>query len=229
MLTPSLTSVLVKMGLGPVMARAIAGVNGTCYFLTSLAALPMVERFGRRPLMIWTALLQAFTFAILAGLYNITTYDENKVAQGFSVLMLFLFNTWFSVGWLGMTWLYPAEITPLQIRQPANALSTATNWIFNFMVVMCTGPMFENIGWGTYAFFACCNFVIILPVVIFFFPETKGKSLEEIDLIFAYAYEHHENPVKVSTSKNLLPKGGSREAEVILGRLHHDKEQHGDA
>lgn len=217
------------MGLGPVMARAIAGVNGTCYFLTSLAALPMVERFGRRPLMIWTALLQACTFAILAGLYNITTYDENKVAQGFSVLMLFLFNTWFSVGWLGMTWLYPAEITPLAIRQPANALSTATNWIFNFMVVMCTGPMFENITWGTYAFFACCNFVIILPVVILFFPETKGRSLEEIDLIFAYAYEHKQNPVRVSTSKGLLPKGGSREAEVILGRLHHEKEQHGEA
>lgn len=93
---------------------------------------------------------------------------------------------------------------------------------------MCTGPMFANIGWGTYAFFALCNFVIILPVVIFFFPETKGRSLEEIDLIFAYSYEHKCNPVKVSEDQNLLPKGGSREAEVLLGRLHEEKVQHGE-
>jgi hypothetical protein len=55
------------------------------------------------------------TMAILAGLYDLV-YAGNKVAQVFSVLMLFLFNSWFSVGWLGMTWLYPAEITPLRIR-----------------------------------------------------------------------------------------------------------------
>jgi len=41
-----------------------------------------------------------------------------------------------AVGWLGMTWLYPAEIVPLKIRAPANAVSTTANWLFNFMVVM---------------------------------------------------------------------------------------------
>lgn len=44
----------------------------------------------------------------------------------------------------------PAEIVGLRIRAPANALSTASNWTFNFMVVMVTGPSFENISWGTY-------------------------------------------------------------------------------
>jgi hypothetical protein len=53
--------------------------------------------------------------AILAGLYDLV-YDGNTAAQVFSVLCLFLFNSWFSVGWLGLTWLYPAEITPLRIR-----------------------------------------------------------------------------------------------------------------
>lgn len=81
--------------------------------------------------MIWMGIAQGCTMAILAGLYN-TVADGNKAAQGVSVLMLFLFNTWFSIGWLGMTWLYPAEVTPLRIRAAANALSTATNWLFNF-------------------------------------------------------------------------------------------------
>jgi hypothetical protein len=62
------------------------------------------------------------TMAILAGLYDLV-YAGNKVAQVFSVLMLFLFNSWFSVGWLGLTWLYPAEITPLRIRAVSRLLT----------------------------------------------------------------------------------------------------------
>lgn len=117
------------MGLSNFLSRVIAGVNGTTYFLTSLVALFLIERVGRRKLMIWTALLQAATMAILAGLYKINKAGSTA-AQVISVLCLFLFNTWFSVGWLGMTWLYPAEVTPLRIRAPANAMSTATNWLF---------------------------------------------------------------------------------------------------
>ena len=133
LITYYLTSVLSSMGLSDLMSRVISGVNGTCYFLTSLIAITIIERVGRRPLMLWTAAAQACTMAVLAGLYN-TLQEESKPAQVVSVLCLFLFNTWFSIGWLGMTWLYPAEITPLRIRAPANALSTASNWIFNFMV-----------------------------------------------------------------------------------------------
>jgi hypothetical protein len=134
------------MGLSPIMSRVISGVsllapsqtsnsqgffstfpsshqqvNGTCYFITSLIAVAIIEKFGRRPLMLWMALFQGITMMILAGLYNLVE-EENKVAQGFSVLMLFLFNTWFSIGWLGMTWLYPAEVVGLRIRAQANAL-----------------------------------------------------------------------------------------------------------
>lgn len=96
------------------MSRVIAGVNGTCYFLTAAISIFVIERWGRRNLMLWTALLMGATMAILAGLYD--TVPTSTAAQVVSVLMLFLFNSWFSVGWLGMTWLYPAEITPLRIR-----------------------------------------------------------------------------------------------------------------
>jgi MFS family permease len=216
LITYYLTSVLSGMGLSDLMSRVISGVNGTCYFLTSLIAITIIERVGRRPLMLWTAAAQAVTMAVLAGLYNIE-HDGNKAAQGVSVLCLFLFNTWFSIGWLGMTWLYPAEITPLRIRAPANALSTASNWIFNFMVVMATGPMFANIQWGTYALFAALNGVVIFPTVYFFFPETKRYSLEDLDIIFALAHEEGKNPVWISKSGE-IPEAGSAEAEAILGR-----------
>jgi hypothetical protein len=53
--------------------------------------------------------------------------------------------------------LYPAEINPLRTRGKANALSTITNWLFNFVVVMITPVMIDRIGWGTYLFFAVVN------------------------------------------------------------------------
>jgi len=215
LITYYLTSVLTQMGIGPVLSRILSGVNGTCYFLTSIIAVFIVEKVGRRPLMIWTALAMGLTMILLAGLYN-TVQEGNKGSQGVSVLCLFLFNTWFSIGWLGMTWLYPAEVTPLRIRAPANALSTASNWLFNFFVVMVTGPMFANIRWGTYAFFGSLNLVIILPGVILFFPETKKYSLEELDLIFAIAHEEGVSPVKISLRGD-IPEAGSPEAEAILG------------
>lgn len=96
---------------------------------------------------------------------------------------MFVFNTFFAIGWLGMTWLYPAEIVPLRIRAPANALSTSGNWLFNFMVVMITPVAFDSIGYKTYVIFAVIN-AFIFPVVYFFYPETAYRSLEEMDNIF---------------------------------------------
>lgn len=85
-------------------------------------------------------------------------------------VFLFVFNIFFAIGWLGMTWLYPAEIVPLQVRAPENALVTSGNWLFNFMasfapktcipladvqkVVMITPVTFSSIGYKTYVIFA---------------------------------------------------------------------------
>lgn len=99
------------------------------------------------------------------------------------------------LGWLGMTWLYPAEITNLRIRIQANALSTCSNWISNFLIVMITPPAFANLGYQTYVMFAVFNAALI-PMVYFFFPEPKGRSLEELDIIFASAHADNVNPVK---------------------------------
>lgn len=63
--------------------------------------------------------------AILAG---VNAHTENNTAASIAaVVFLFVFNTVFAIGWLGMTWLYPGEIVPLKIRAPANALSTSAN------------------------------------------------------------------------------------------------------
>ncbi|KAH7916337.1 general substrate transporter [Hygrophoropsis aurantiaca] len=205
------TLLFQRLGLSDVNSRIIAAANGTEYFLASLIAIALIDRVGRRKLMLFGAVGQCLTMVLLAVLGSIS----NSGAQVVSAVLLFVFNSFFAVGWLGMTWLYPAEIVGLRIRAPANALSTASNWIFNFMVVMVTGPSFSNISWGTYIVFAALN-AFIVPIVYFFFPETAGRSLEDMDVIFALAYNEGVSPVKVSLRKD-IPLAGSPEADRILG------------
>ncbi|KAH6683197.1 general substrate transporter [Halenospora varia] len=172
------------IGLGGTISSILAACNGTEYFLASWFAVYTIERFGRRPLMLFGAAGMSGSMAILAGMNYMSQENLGGSAPGVvSAVFLFVFNTFFAIGWLGMTWLYPAEIVPLKIRAPANGLSTSANWAFNFMVVMITPVSFTSIGYKTYVIFAVIN-AFIFPCVYFFYPETAYRSLEEIDNIF---------------------------------------------
>jgi sugar porter (SP) family MFS transporter len=192
-----------SLGFGPAMPRLLAACNGTEYFLASLIALPLIERTGRRNLMLMGALGMMASMAILAGTVSTGVEGENgapvlETRYGVTAtVFLFVFNSFFAIGWLGMTWLYPAEVTNLRIRIQANALSTSSNWMSNFLIVMITPPAFANLGYRTYIIFAVFNAALI-PCVYFFFPETKGRSLEEMDVVFASAHAEGLNPVKQS-------------------------------
>ncbi|KAK4138983.1 MFS general substrate transporter, partial [Trichocladium antarcticum] len=124
-----------------------------------------------------------FTMDKNRNLHRVLLAYFNQVFQQISGINLITYYAAVIYKGLGMTWLYPAEIVPLRIRAPANALSTSANWIFNFLVVMITPVAFNNIGWRTYVIFAVIN-AFMVPCVYFFYPETAYRSLEEMDSIF---------------------------------------------
>lgn len=117
--------------------------------------------------------------AVLAG----TVADGSKGAGIVAIVMLFLFNFFFAVGLLAIPWLLPAEYAPLAIRTRAAALATASNWIFTFLVVEITPVSINSIGWRTYVYFGVFN-AFFIPLIYFFYPETRGLSLENIDRLF---------------------------------------------
>ena len=70
--------------------------------MASLIAIALIDRVGRRPLMLFGAIGQMVTMILLAVLGSIDT----STTQIVSAVLLFVFNSFFAVGWLGMTWLY---------------------------------------------------------------------------------------------------------------------------
>ncbi|MCJ1302408.1 hypothetical protein MMC08_005211 [Hypocenomyce scalaris] len=168
-----------SIGLSRSLALLIAGVNATEYLLASLIPIFIIEKVGRRQLMITGSTGQALSMLILA----ICVQNGSQAAGYVAVLCLFTFNTFFSWGWLTTPWLYAPEVCTLRIRQKGAAAASAAFWICNFIVVEITPIAIQNIGWRTYLLFFSTNAAII-PTVYFFFPETTNMPLECADYLF---------------------------------------------
>lgn len=165
------------------MSLVLGGVFATVYAIATLPSFFMIERVGRRKLWFIGFAGQAMSMLITMGcLVHPTVQSSNGAAVG-----IFLFIVFFAFTILPLPWIYPPEINPLRTRTRAAALSTCTNWISNFAVVMFTPVFSDTSPWGLYLFFGLIN-IAALPMVYFFYPETSGRQLEEIDLIFAKAH-----------------------------------------
>jgi hypothetical protein len=77
---------------------------------------------------------------------------------------------------------------PLRHRTHSAALATASDWIFNYMIVQITPVAISNIRWKTYMIFFVLN-IVFAVVVFLFYPETSGRTLEEIDNIYLGDYD----------------------------------------
>ncbi|KIY47779.1 general substrate transporter [Fistulina hepatica ATCC 64428] len=193
------------IGLDRRMSLVLGGVNSTVYALSAFGSYPMIEKLGRRKMFFWGTAGQALSMFLAS--FCLIPYDEqgkmNSSATYGAVVGLFLFLISFGCTWLELPWLVPAEINPNAIRTNANAISTMTNWLWNFAVVMWTPPMLDSLGgFGTFLFFGTVN-ICFFPFIAAFYVETRGRSLEEIDIVFAKAYATGESYVVVG---NALPR-----------------------
>ncbi|KAJ6070986.1 hypothetical protein N7467_012305 [Penicillium canescens] len=180
------------------LSLILGGVFATIYALATIPSFFMVEKVGRRNLFLIGFMGQGLSFIITMGCL---IQDNEQNAKG-AVVGIFLFICFFAFTTLPLPWIYPPEINPLRTRTMAAAASTCTNWICNFAVVMFTPVFSDQSGWGIYLFFALVNFVAI-PFAWFFYAETAGRDLEEIDIIFAKAHVEKKWPYQVA---NEMPK-----------------------
>ncbi|KIY64080.1 general substrate transporter [Cylindrobasidium torrendii FP15055 ss-10] len=203
-----------SLGMSRDMSLMLSGFNGLAYFLSSLVPIPLIERLGRRKLMIFGASGQCICMILLAAM----TEDVGNKAKGIvAAVCLFAFNFFFSVGWLAIPWLYPAEIAPLQIRAKAAALSTTTNWLFTFLVVMITPVAIDSIAWKTYIVWACTNAAFV-PITYFFYVETTGQSLEDIDLIFEGEKGVFLGPASAKRADEIRRRKNQERRAIIEGK-----------
>ncbi|KAL1596303.1 hypothetical protein SLS60_008948 [Paraconiothyrium brasiliense] len=141
-----------------------------------------IEKLGRRMLLIYGAvgmLVCEFVIAIVG------TVDEGSKAAGICLIVFTCFYIFFfATTWGPAAWVVIGEIFPLPIRAKGVALSTASNWLWNFVIGYVTPYMVDEdkgnlkskvfFVWG-----ATCTMCVLFAY--FLVPETKGLSLEQVD------------------------------------------------
>ncbi|KAI1754641.1 general substrate transporter [Xylaria castorea] len=142
-----------------------------------------IEKIGRRPLFLWGAFGMSICQLIVAVVGTVTNSDV-----GLSVMLAFIcvFIFFFASTWGPGSWVLIGEIFPLPMRARGVALSTASNWLWNFIIGLVTPYMVDkdkgNLGakvfyiWGT----LCATAFVYTWFLV---PETKGLTLEQVDIM----------------------------------------------
>lgn len=99
------------------------------------------------------------------------------------VVMIYLFVIGYSASWGPVPWVYVSEIFPTRLRSYGVGMAAATQWLFSFAVTYMTPSAINHIGWRIFLMFGIFNLANAV-FVFFFVKETKGRSLEDMEIVF---------------------------------------------
>jgi MFS family permease len=174
-----------QAGLDSNQATFLAsGVSAIVIFAVTIPATIYADQWGRRVSTIMGGLGMASTMFLMGGLYAGGAVDGDHGAGRWVVIVcIYLFAVIFSISWAVCMKLYTAEIQPQRTRASATSMAHGSNWISNFLVALFTPALLANSNYGAYFLFGGCTFVTAIVAAVFM-PETRGKSLDEIDMAF---------------------------------------------
>lgn len=150
--------------------------------------------------------------AALSGLYA-NDWPHHQAAGWACVAMAFLFILSYGVSYSPLGWALPAEVYSTATRSKGVALSTCVIWLCDFIVGISVPSMMDNIGYGTYVFFAVMCFLAGVWATLLV-PETSGKSLEELDDVFGDTSAQEERDLVAEVIGSGSPKAPAAQASV---------------
>ncbi|KAF5371317.1 hypothetical protein D9758_004206 [Tetrapyrgos nigripes] len=169
---------------GKTVSLLASGVVGVVFVISTFPAIATIDHIGRRPLLIAGGVGMAVMLILVAALTATYQPDWNNPAAAWSAaVFIWLYTGFFGASWGPVSWTVISEVFPLSTRAHGVAIGASTNWITNFAVSIIVPIMLEHITYGTYLFFLM--FMLMgIGYAIWILPETYGKSLEEMDLVF---------------------------------------------
>ncbi len=173
----------------PYKASWMSGLLNTFGVIGTAAAALVIDRLGRRKSLQISFAIQGISLFLVAALIKTsldrTTSDPSEsqtlgtAASAFTFTFVFFFTMFNIVP----CWIYGTEIWPQEVRAKGYSY-TILGWAIGCGTTTFVIPiMLGNIGWWSFIFFGCMN-IVVMPIIHFFYVETAGRSLEEIDLLF---------------------------------------------
>jgi hypothetical protein len=168
------------LGIDTQTSLMIIGISGAFSIVYCTIGLWALERVGRiKPLIVSAAGCAAALLVNAALSQHLDGASANQLRA--MVAMNFLFSLFYTPTGI-ISWVYPAEIFPVDIRAKGNSIATFTNWTLNLVFAQISPVALTAIGFKYYVFFALG--VVATVCYALFYPETKGRTLEQMDELF---------------------------------------------
>ncbi|KAK9477922.1 hypothetical protein V1514DRAFT_332341 [Lipomyces japonicus] len=182
------SAIFRNSGLSEISALLASMGFGIINFLFAIPAVYTIDTFGRRNLLLTTFPLMSLCLLFSGFSFFI---PGNTARTACVALGIYLFGMVYSPGEGPVPFTYSAEAFPLYIRDLGMSFATATCWFFNFVLAL-TWPSLEQAftSTGAFGWYAAWNIVGFF-LVLFFVPETKALTLEELDKVFSVSTEKH--------------------------------------
>lgn len=213
LLAPSLKLPIV-IGVGLAILQQVTGVNTVVYYapaifkgaglqsdtaaiaatvglgvvnvVMTIVAIYLLDRVGRRPLLLWSAAGMTVSLLVLGlGFAVGRGADEGGMLGTVTGISLMVYIGFFAIGMGPVFWLLIAEIYPLKLRAIAMSVATVANWGANFLVALTFLTLAGILGKAGIFWFYAAMGVLTWIFVWRLIPETKGKTLEEVEALFA--------------------------------------------
>ena len=152
-------------------------VMGLVNVIFTVVAIMTVDKWGRKPL------LMIGSIGMAIGMFAIGLLAFMKIIGISTLVFIIIYTASFMMSWGPICWVLISELFPNKIRGKAVAVAVAAQWAANYFISSTYPAMMEFSSGGTYWFYG------IMSIISFFFvwkmvPETKGKTLEEMELLW---------------------------------------------
>lgn len=154
---------------------------GVVNFLTTVLATIIMDKFNRKTFLLFGSVVMSISL-IVVSIMSFTMSIKAAAIPTMIFIGIYIFG--FAISWGPIAWILIGEIFPLNVRGIGNSIGSAANWIGNFLVTqffLSLLTMFHDKIGGPFIIFAIFS-VLSIFFVIFFVPETRGKTLEQIEM-----------------------------------------------
>ncbi|KAF7510624.1 hypothetical protein GJ744_006236 [Endocarpon pusillum] len=210
--------IYATLGFSVSTSLFIIGVYGAFAQLWNTVCLAIMDHVGRRKLLLPSIFGMGAALCVnatLARYFNPET-STNQDALRASVAMNFVFSVFFTS--LGViSWVYPAEIMSMAIRARGTSLSTVTNWSLNLLFAQCSPLALSRLGYRYFYIFAALNWASGISIYLFY-PETLGRTLEQLDELFGDQRVAHALKDTTSTTGEASNDEFPREVSVTIDK-----------
>jgi sugar porter (SP) family MFS transporter len=174
-----------------------SGVSALLMFLITIPAFILADKWGRRTSTLVGGILLSSTMFLIGALYaSGVVHGDHGAARWIVIILIYIFALTYCTTWAVGIKIYASEIQPPKTRAPATSLAQSSNWVINFVVAFTTPVFLQRSSSGIYFMFGAASLLTVV-VCATEMPETKGKTLEEIDGAFEHNHEGEEQQASV--------------------------------